>query len=106
MRKTFLLPIALVAVLLAALVAGCGGGGSAGLNKDDVAVVGKVHVTKAQYDALIAQAQQSFKQQNRPFPKQGTTDFETVKGQAVTLLIQQAERESKAASMGIKISDA
>jgi parvulin-like peptidyl-prolyl isomerase len=101
MKKTFLFPIALVAVILA----GCGGGGSASLSKDDVAVVGKVHVTKPQYDALIAQAQRSFKQQNRPFPKQGTTDYETVKGQALTLLVQQAEREAKADSMGIKISN-
>ena len=101
MKKTFLFPI----VLVAALLAGCGGGGGASLKKDDVAVVGKVHVTKKGYDALIAQAQRSFKQQGRPFPKQGTTDYQTVKGQAVTLLVQQAEREAKASSMGIKISD-
>ena len=102
MKKTFLLPI----VLVAALLAGCGGSGSASLQKDDVAVVGKVRVTKAQYDALIAQAKSSFKQQGRAFPKHGTTDYETVKGQAITLLIQQAERQSKANSMGVKISDA
>ena len=101
MKKTFLFPIALVAVILA----GCGGGSSASLGKGDVAVVGKIHVTQPQYDALIAQAQRSFKQQNRPFPKQGTTDYETVKSQAITLLIQQAEREAKADSMGIKISN-
>jgi peptidyl-prolyl cis-trans isomerase C len=101
MKKTFLLPIALVAVILA----GCGGGSSASLSSGDVAVVGNVHVTKPQFDALIAQAQRSFKQQNRPFPKQGTTDYETVKGQAITLLVQQAEREAKATSMGIKISN-
>jgi hypothetical protein len=100
MKKTFLFPI----VLVAALLAGCGGGGSASLKKDDVAVVGKVHVTKAAYAALIDQAQRSFKQQGRPFPKQGTTEYETVKGQAITLLVQQAERESKADSMGIKVS--
>jgi parvulin-like peptidyl-prolyl isomerase len=100
MKKTFLFPI----VLVAALLAGCGGSSSASLAKDDVAVVGKVHVTKAQYDALIGQAQRSFKQQGRAFPKQGTTEYETVKGQAITLLVQQAERESKADSMGIKIS--
>jgi parvulin-like peptidyl-prolyl isomerase len=68
--------------------------------------VGKVHVTKAQYDALISQAQRSFKQQGRTFPKQGTTEYETVKGQAITLLVQQAERESKADSMGLKVSNA
>jgi parvulin-like peptidyl-prolyl isomerase len=102
MTKTFLLPIALVAVILA----GCGGSGSASLSSGDVAVVGNVHVTKPQFDALIVQAQRSFQQQNRPFPKQGTTDYETVKGQAITLLVQQAEREAKASSMGIKISNA
>jgi parvulin-like peptidyl-prolyl isomerase len=102
MKKTFLFPI----VLVAALLAGCGGGGSASLKKDDVAVAGKVHVTKVEYDALLAQAQRSFKQQGRPFPKQGTTEYETVKSQAVTLLIQQAEREAKADSMGIKITNA
>ena len=102
MKMTFLFPI----VLVAALLAGCGGGGSASLKKDDVAVAGKVHVTKAEYDALLAQAQRSFKQQGRPFPKQGTTEYETVKSQAVTLLIQQAEREAKADSMGIKITNA
>jgi parvulin-like peptidyl-prolyl isomerase len=102
MKKTFLFPI----VLVAALLAGCGGGGSASLKSDDVAVVAKVHVTKSQYDTLLDQAKRSFAQQNRAFPKQGTSEYETVKGQAVTLLVQQAERESKADSMGIKISTA
>jgi foldase protein PrsA len=97
----FLAPI----LLCAALVAGCGGGGSAKLGSGDVAVVGNVHVTQAQYDALVAQAKRSFQQQGRPFPKQGTTEYQTIKGQAVTLLVQQAEREAKAAQMGIKISD-
>jgi parvulin-like peptidyl-prolyl isomerase len=100
MKKTFLFPIALVAVILA----GCGGGGSASLKTDDVAVVGKTHVTKAAYDTLLKQAQASFKQQGRAFPKPGTAEYQTVKGQAITLLVQQAERESKASSMGIKIS--
>ena len=97
----FLAPI----LVVAALAAGCGGGGSSSLKSSDVAVVGTVHVTKAQFDALIENAKRSFKQQGRSFPKQGTTDYETVKGQAMTLLVQQAEREAKADSMGIKISD-
>src|SRR3954468_15873526 len=97
----FLAPI----LVVAALVAGCGGGSSASLESDDVAAVGNVHVTKAQFAALIDQAKRSYAQQGRPFPKQGTTDYETVKGQAMALLVQQAEREAKASSMGIKISD-
>ena len=100
-KVSFLLPIVLAAVL----VAGCGGGGGAGLNSDDVAVVGDVHIAKSEYDALIDQAQRSFKQQGRPFPKQGTTDFQSIRGNAVTLLVQQAERQSKADSMGIEVTD-
>ncbi len=57
---------------------------------------------------LIAQAKRSYASQTPPktFPKPGTADYETIKGQAVPLLVQQAEREEKAASMGITISDA
>jgi foldase protein PrsA len=98
----FFFPIVLVAVL----AAGCGGGGAAGLGSDDIAVVGKTHIGKTDYDALLAQAKRSFKQQGRPFPKQGTSDFESIKSNAVTLLVQQAERQSKADEMGIKVSDA
>jgi parvulin-like peptidyl-prolyl isomerase len=103
-KAKFILPI----LFVAALLAGCGGGGSAaGLKSGDIAVVGKVHITKSAFDALMAQAKRSFAQQTPPraFPKDGTAAFETVKGQAVTLLVQQAEREAKAESMGIKITD-
>jgi parvulin-like peptidyl-prolyl isomerase len=96
----------LLLVLFAALLAGCGGGG-ASLDSNDVATVGKVHVSKAAFDALLAQAKRSYASQTPPkvFPKAGTADYETIKGQAVALLVQQAEREEKADSMGIKISD-
>jgi parvulin-like peptidyl-prolyl isomerase len=100
MKKAAFLPILVVLV-----VAGCGGGSSASLKSNDVATVGGTHIEKPEYDALIAQAKRSFAQQNRPFPKVGTPDYETVKGQAVTLLVQQAEREDKAKSMGIDVSD-
>jgi parvulin-like peptidyl-prolyl isomerase len=99
-KATFLLPI----VLVTAVLAGCGGN-SASLDKEDVAVVGSVHINRAEYNTLIDQAKRSFISQGRPFPKQGTTDYENVKGNAVTLLVQQAERQAKADSMGIKVSD-
>ena len=74
-KGKFLAPI----LLCAALVAGCGGGGgSAKLGGGDVAVVGNVHISQTQYDALIEQAKRSFQQQGRKFPQQGTTDYETL----------------------------
>jgi parvulin-like peptidyl-prolyl isomerase len=102
--QTAKLSISLVLVLVVAVLAGCGGGG-ASLQGNDVAVVGKVHVARSSYDALLTQAQRSFKQQGRKFPKEGTAEFATVRGQAVTLLVQQAEREAKASTLGVNITD-
>jgi hypothetical protein len=100
-RLKFLLPLVLVSVLAA-----CGGGGSSdSLSGGDVAVVGHTHIEKAQFDALLEQAKQSYKTQGQAFPKVGSSGYETVKGEAVSLLVQQAEREEKASSMGVTITD-
>jgi len=100
-KLKYLAPLALVAVLAA-----CGGGGSSdSLANQDVAVVGKTHVDKAQFDALIERAKQSYKSNGQKFPKAGTSGYETVKGEAISLLVQQAERDEKASSMGIAVTD-
>jgi parvulin-like peptidyl-prolyl isomerase len=95
-------------VLVVALVAGCGGGGggSADLQSDDAAVVGDSHVAKSEIDNLMSQAKLSYKSQGRTFPKVGTSEYTQIRNQAVTLLVQQAERETKADDMGVKVSDA
>jgi hypothetical protein len=92
-------------LLAAALLAGCGGGGSgAKLADADIAVVGSQHVTLKSFNDLLARAKKSYQQQGQKFPKQGTTQYTTVKGQVVSLLVQEAEREQEAASMGIKVT--
>jgi parvulin-like peptidyl-prolyl isomerase len=103
--RIILIPAAAV-LLLALAVAGCGGGGSsAKLESSDVAVVGQSQISRTQFDDLMATAQASFKQQGRAFPKQGTTEYATIKSQAVTLLVQQTERDAKAKDLGIEITD-
>jgi parvulin-like peptidyl-prolyl isomerase len=94
----FILPV----LLLTALAAGCGGAGTTGLKSQDVAIVGKTHITKSDYDTLLAQAKRSL---GKTFPKQGTAEFESIKSKAVTLLVQQAERAERASSEGIKVTD-
>src|SRR5437764_1040112 len=95
----FIFPI----LFVAALVAGCGGGGGGSkLSSNDVAVVGKTHISKSDYDTLLAQAKRSL---GKTFPKQGTTQFETIKTKAVTLLVQQAERAERAEADGIKVTE-
>jgi hypothetical protein len=102
MRKSLVL-----ITLAAAVLAGCGGGGGAAkLGSSDVAVVGKTHISTGSLTALLARAQNSYKAQGQKFPKPGTTDYETLKSQAVSLLIQQAELEDKAKQMEITVTSA
>jgi foldase protein PrsA len=97
--------LALLAALIALLVTACGGGGSASLSSGDVAVVGSDTVTKDDYDALLQRAQKSYAAQKRKFPKPGTQEYETLKGQAVTFLVQRAEFAQKADDMNVSVSD-
>ena len=92
--------------VLAILVAGCGGGGGgSGLNDDDIAVVGSIHIKRSQYDDLLQRAKLGLKQQNRPFPKAGSQDYAALKNRAVALLVQAAEIETRAKEQfGIEIT--
>src|SRR2546430_14903613 len=91
--------------LLVFLVAGCGGTSTATLSSNDAAVVGSKPITKDQFQSLMDRAKKSYQSQKRPFPKPGSTEYEQLKGQAVTFLIQRAEFEQEAEGMGINITD-
>jgi parvulin-like peptidyl-prolyl isomerase len=98
-------PILLAFSLLVLLVAGCGGTSTATLSSSDAAVVGSKPITKDQFQSLMDRAKKSYQSQKRPFPKPGSTEYEQLKGQAVTFLIQRAEFEQEAEGMGINITD-
>ena len=77
----------------------CGGGGSAAKLAGERRRRRRRRrtISKADFDALIAAGEAELRsRQGQAFPKPGTADYETIKGQAVTLLVQQAEREQKA----------
>jgi parvulin-like peptidyl-prolyl isomerase len=99
--------LVLFALLTLALVAaGCGGGrSSAALGADDVAVAGERTVTKEEFHALMNRAKKSYEAQKRPFPKAGTAEYEQLKTQAITFLVQRAEFEQEAEDLGIDITD-
>lgn len=90
---------------LALLAAACGGTTSATLGSGDVAVVGGQQISKEQFRQLMDRAKKSYDAQKRAFPKPGSTEYEQLKGQAVTFLVQQAEVEEQAKKLGIDISD-
>jgi parvulin-like peptidyl-prolyl isomerase len=101
MRRSILLTLC----SLALVAAGCGGTSTASLSSNDAAVVGSQAITKDEFQGLMDRAKASYDTQKKPFPKPGTTAYEQLKGQAVTYLIQQAEFEQEAESMGIKVTD-
>jgi parvulin-like peptidyl-prolyl isomerase len=98
--RVLLLP----ALLLALLVAGCGGG-SESVPADAVAVVDGDEVAKSDYDALITQARKSYTNQKRDFPKAGTPEFQTLKNQAVSFLVQREQFEQQAAELDVEVTD-
>jgi parvulin-like peptidyl-prolyl isomerase len=100
-------PISLVVSSLAfvLLVAACGGGKTATLHSGDVAVVGGQAITQDDFNSLMGRAKKSYEARKTPFPKPGTSAFESLKGQAITFLVQRAEFQQKADDMGIHISN-
>ena len=104
--RQFRLILSLPVVALALVAAACGGGdGGGSVPSDAVAVVGDQTITKADFDRLIGQAERSYKQQGRTFPKPGTQEYEQLKQQAVQFLVQRSEFEQKAGDLGISVSD-
>jgi parvulin-like peptidyl-prolyl isomerase len=98
----------LAAVVGLFALAGCGGGdsnSSEDVPNDAVAVVGEQEISKEQFNALIAQARASAKQQKRSFPKAGTPEFKNLQNQGLEYLIRRAEFEQKAADMDVEVTD-
>jgi len=98
-RFFFLIPLAAAGLALA----GCGGGGG-DVGSGDIAKVGSVSITQEQFNKLMERAQKSYKTNGQAFPKAGTPDYDRIKSQAVTFLVQKAEFAQEADKMGITIS--
>ena len=106
MKTPRFLSIPLAVVFAALVLVGCGGSdGSKDVPSDAVAVVGDQEISKAQFDALIAQARASAKQQKRDFPKAGTPEFKNLQTQGLDYLVRRAEFEQKADDLDVKVSE-
>ncbi|MBA2460890.1 MAG: peptidylprolyl isomerase [Actinobacteria bacterium] len=94
----------LPALLLALLVAGCGGGDD-DVPADAVAVVDGREIPRSDFDALLEQAKKSYKTQQRDFPAAGSEEYQTLRNQAVQNLVQLVELEQAAEDMGLEVTD-
>jgi len=99
----------LFACALALGLAACGGGSDTKTAEDvpvdAIALVGDQEVPKAEYDALLERAKQSYKAQKRPFPKVGSPEYNDLKGRAVQFLVQRYEFRNEAENLGVKVTD-
>jgi parvulin-like peptidyl-prolyl isomerase len=105
MKRALLLLV--LAALVVALAAGCGGSsGPKSAPAGSVAVVGGTDVTKADLAALVVQVKASYKAQKRAFPKKSSTDYKSLQDQLIQYLVQLNELEQKAKDEGVTVTDA
>jgi foldase protein PrsA len=101
-RTTLGLLLVLATVALGA--AACGGG-SDSVPADAVAVVDGTDVSKADLDALIAQAKKGYAAQKQQFPKVGTPEYQSIQTQYVAYLVELAEFRQAAEKLGVQVTD-
>jgi len=104
MKTSRLLLVPLLLAAVAALAAGCGGGGSQSVPADSVAVVGSTPISKSDFNGLIAVALARYKAQGQAAPKPGTAPYTQLQDQAVTYLVQEQELQQEAQKMGVSVS--
>jgi foldase protein PrsA len=92
--------------LLAGTLAACGGGGSASVPADSVAVVGSDQITKAQFNSLMAATAKVDKVNHQTPPKAGTTQYKSVQDRVMQFLVQLDELSQKGSTLGVTVSDA
>jgi parvulin-like peptidyl-prolyl isomerase len=100
-RSLTLAAAALAAVTLVA--AGCGD--SDEIPSDAVAVVDGTSISRTTLDDLLTRAKKSYTAQKRPFPKNGTAEYQSLRTQAVAFLVQREEYAREADKLGVDVTD-
>ena len=107
--RKFVVLLAVCALALGAAACGGGSDGSAtpaDVPPDAIALVNGTAVPKDDFDSLMDQVKSGYEQQGRKFPKVGTPEYQTLKSQAVTYLVQRYEYRREAQALGIEVTDA
>jgi parvulin-like peptidyl-prolyl isomerase len=101
--------IFLAACALVIGLTACGGDDgpktSADVPADAIALLGETEVPRAEFDELIDRAKESYKAQDRPFPKAGTPEYNDLKTRAVTYLVQRYQWRTEAEELGIEVKE-
>ncbi len=106
MRTRRFITLVFLAILLAPVLAACGGEAKKEVPKGAIAVVGNQPIPRSEYDRLLAQAEQQYKSSGRDFPALGSSGYEDIKNQIVSYLVRNAAIDEEAARMGVKVTTA
>jgi foldase protein PrsA len=94
-----------LSVVLVALLAACGKGGSSGsVSADSVARVGSTNITKASLNSVITYAIAITKSQGQPEPKVGTPAYATLRDQAVAFLVNTEEYRQESQKLDVSVT--
>lgn len=108
MKKSRLVLLPLVLAGLVALAAGCGGGSgsssSANVPADSVATVGSDSIAKSQFNLVLSAAKGTAAKRGQTFPKVGTSQYNQVRDQIVTWLVEQAELTQGGKQIGVTVA--
>jgi parvulin-like peptidyl-prolyl isomerase len=101
-----LIPLLLLALATALLLASCGSGDDEKtVPSGSIALVGDQPIPKADLDRLLEQTKSNYDAQKQDFPEAGTPEYENIKSTLVRSLVQQAQWEQAGAAMGLKVSE-
>jgi foldase protein PrsA len=94
-----------LSVVLVALLAACGNGGSSGpVSADSVARVDSTNITKASLNSVITYAIAITKSQGQPEPKVGTPAYTTLRDQAVAFLVNTEEYRQESQKLDVSVT--
>jgi len=103
MKRSLMLAAAALAALTV-VAAGCGDTDE--VPSDAAAVVDGTPIQKSTVQDLLQRTEKTYKAQKREFPKQGTSEYQSLRTQAVAFLVQREEYAREADKLGVEITDA
>ena len=102
MRRVFIVVAALGVVAAVAVVVGALRHGD---SNPVVATVGSTEITHRRLDLTVEHFREEAEREGRPFPDEGSAAYDTVRKQALALLVDRAKVETAAVRLGVHVTN-